>query len=80
MDNAEFNEMHANCIIAMRGYFVEAEKTTDLLAKCTVEPLPFAARFDLLSQEIREHEAQTKYTTAKRLLYNAARVGYGLPN
>ena len=80
MDNSEFNEMHVNCVTAMRVYFVEAEKTTDLLAKCTAEPLSFEDRFDLLSQEITENEAHTRYTTAKRLLHNAARLGYGFPN
>jgi hypothetical protein len=80
MNNAEFNELHAECIVAMRGYFGEAEKTTDLLAKCTAAPLSFTERLDLLSQEITENDAHTRYTTAKVLLHGAARLGYGFSN
>jgi hypothetical protein len=80
MNNAEFTELHADCIIAMRDYFVEAERTTDLLAKCTAEPLSFTERLSLLSQEIIENEAHTRYTAAKLLLHGAARLGYGFSN
>ncbi len=80
MTYAEFNDPHADCILAMRGYFVEAEKTTDLLAKCTAEPLSFAERIGLLSQEIIENEAHARYTSAKSLLHGAARLGYGFSN
>jgi len=44
MNNAEFIELHAECVIAMRGYFIEAEITTAMLAKCTAQPLPFTDR------------------------------------
>lgn len=80
MNNAEFIELHADCVIAMRAYFVEAERTTALLAKCTAEPLSFAERLALLSQEITENEAQTRYVSAKGLLHGAARLGYGFSN
>ncbi len=80
MNNAEFTELHADCIIAMRGYFVEAEKTTALLAKCTAEPLSFTERLGLLSQEITENDAHKRYVGAKSLLHGAARLGYGFSN
>jgi hypothetical protein len=80
MNNAEFNELHADCVIAMQAYFVEAEKTTALLAKCTAEPLSFTERLGLLSQEITESEAHVRYTGAKRLLHGAALLGYGFSN
>jgi len=41
----------------MRAYFVEAERTSAMLARCTAEPLPLTERFGLLSQEITENEA-----------------------
>jgi hypothetical protein len=64
----------------MRAYFVEAERTTELLAKCTSEPLSFTERLGLLSQEIMENDAHTRYVAAKSLLHGAARLGYGSSN
>jgi hypothetical protein len=80
MTNEEFKQLHADCIIAMRAYFVEAERTTDLLAKCTAGPLSFTERLGLLSQEIIENEAHATYKGAKSLLHGAARLGYGFSN
>jgi hypothetical protein len=80
MTNEEFRQLHTDCVAAMRAYFVEAEKTTDLLAKCTVNPLSFKDRLDLLSQEIIEDGAHASYKGAKGLLHGAARLGYGFSN
>jgi len=80
MTNEEFRQLHTDCVIAMRAYFVEAERTTDLLAKCTAEPLSFADRLGLLSQEIIENDAHESYRGAKSLLHGAARLGYGFSN
>lgn len=49
-------------------------KTTALLAKCTAEPLSFAERLGLLSQEITENDAHTRYVGAKSLRHGAARI------
>ena len=76
MNKEEFLQLHAKCVAAMRAYFAEADVTTRMLAKCTAEPLPFDERMRLLSQEVIEHEAQTIYLTTKRLLHDAARLGY----
>ena len=57
-----------------------SEKTTDLLSKCTAEPLSFTERLGLLSQEIIENDAHTRYVGAKSLLHGAARLGYGFSN
>ena len=80
MTNEEFKRLHADCVIAMRAYFVEAEKTTDLLAQCTADPLSFTDRLELLSQEIIENDAHASYRGTKSLLHGAARLGYGLSN
>ena len=77
MNNAEFIELHSNCVIAMRAYFVEAERTCALLAHCTAEPLSFTERMSLLSQEIIENQSHERYVTAKSLLHDAALLGYG---
>jgi hypothetical protein len=71
--NSEFSELNANCVAAMRAYFVEAEKTSSMLAKCTAEPLSFTDRLDLLSQEIIENEFHTRYVDAKILLHASSR-------
>ena len=80
MNNAEFIQLHAECVTAMRAYFTEADVTTRMLAKCTAEPLPFAERMSLISQELIETNAQTRYVSAKRLLHDAARLGYEFSN
>ena len=80
MDHAEFIELHADCVKAMRAYFVEAERTSAMLAKCTAEPLSFTERLGLLSQEITENDAHARYVGAKSLLHGAARLGYGFSN
>ena len=80
MTNEEFQQVHADCVTAMLAYFVEAEKTTDLLAKCTAEPLSFTERLGLLSQELIENDAHENYKNTKSLLHAAARLGYGFSN
>jgi hypothetical protein len=80
MNHAAFISLHANCINAMRAFFVEVERTTAMLAQCTAEPLPLTDRMSLLSQEVIENEAHMKYVAAKSLLHEAARLGYGFSN
>jgi len=69
-------EMHANCVTAMRTYFVEVEKTSTMLAIRTAEPLTFRKRFRLMSQGIVENDAHLAYLGARSLLLNAAQLGY----
>ena len=76
MDQTEFNEMHTSCVKALSAYVVEAEKTTGMLAKCTPEPLPFEERVNVSIQETVENSAHMLYLAAKRLLHDAARLGY----
>jgi hypothetical protein len=80
MNYNEYLELHANCVAAMRAYFVEAEKSSLMLSKCTAEPLSFTERLSLLSQEIAENDAHTNYLGTKRLLHGAALLGYGFSN
>jgi len=80
MERTEFMELHASCVTALATYFVEAEKTTQMLAECTAEPLTLAERFTLMSQGIAEHDAHLIYLGIKSVLYNAARLGYGSSN
>jgi len=80
MNRAEFMEMHASCVTALGTYFVEAEKTTQMLAECTAVPLTFRERFKLMSQGIAESDAHLTYLGTKSLLLSAARLGYGFSN
>lgn len=76
MDQAEFNELHASCVTALRIYVTEAETTSAMLAHCTAEPLPLAERLRVAVQETAENTAHLVYLAAKRLLQDAARLGY----
>jgi len=77
MDHTEFDELHANCIDALRAYSAEAETSSQMLTNCKAEPLPLNERIALLSQESIEHDAPLTYLGAKRLLHDAALYGYG---
>lgn len=76
MTYAEFVDLHTSGVAALREYFDEAEKTTTLLAKCQAEPLPFAERIAIASQEIIENTAHADYLGIKSRLHDAARLGY----
>jgi hypothetical protein len=76
MNRTEFMEMHASCVAALGTYFAKAERTTQMLAECTAEPLSFSERFKLMSQGIVENDAHLTYLGTKSLLFNAARLGY----
>ena len=76
MDQMEFNELHESCVMALSAYVAEAEKTAGMLAKCTPEPLPFEDRVKVSVQETVENSAHLLYLAAKRLLHDAARLGY----
>jgi hypothetical protein len=80
MNRSEFAEMHENCVTAMRAYFAEAEKMSAMLAECTAEAMTFRERFRLMSQGIVENDAHLTYLGSKRVLFNAARLGYGFVN
>jgi hypothetical protein len=80
VSHIEFIELHAASVTLMRSYIVEVEKCSAMLAECTAEPLPLKERLTLMAQGIIEHEAHLTYLSAKSLLLNAARLGYGSPN
>jgi len=80
MNHAEFMVLHADSVMLMRSYFVEAEKLSTMLAECTAKPLPLKQRLRLTSQGIIEHDAHLTYLGAKSLLLNTARFGYGFSN
>jgi hypothetical protein len=64
VNETEFAKLHASCVTAFQGYLAEAEKTS------------FTKRLRLAFQENVEHTTYSLYLDTKRLLYNAARVGY----
>jgi len=70
MSREEFLEMHADCVTAMRSYFVQVEKTSAMLAECTAEPLTFKERFTLTSQGIVENDARLVRIPAKEIAHS----------
>jgi hypothetical protein len=76
VNRTEFNAVLAECALVTKTYLREAEKTSTLLVKCTQRPLSFDKRFALLTQEIQEKDAFQTYLGVKRVLHNAALVGY----
>jgi hypothetical protein len=76
VDETEFAKLHATCVTAFKVYIVEAEKTSALLANCTAEPLPLARRLRVMLQENAEFTTYSLYLDTKRLLHDAARLGY----
>ena len=76
MNQTEFNDLHDSCVTAFDAYVAEAGKTFAMLAKCTPEPLPIAERVKVTVQEAAELSAHSLYLAAKRLLHDAARLGY----
>jgi hypothetical protein len=47
-----------------------------MLNNCAPMPLSFSKRFAILRQEIAEKQARQLYAAAKKLLHDAARLGY----
>jgi len=80
MNRSEFMEMHENSVTDMRAYFAQAEKMSAMLAECSEEPMTFRERSRLMSQGIVENDAHLTYLASKSLLFNAARLGYGVLN
>ena len=80
MNREEFLEMHANCVTAMRTYFAQVEKTSEMLAGCAAGPLTFSERFRLMSQGIVETDAHLAYLGTRSLLLGAIQLGYGSAN
>jgi hypothetical protein len=76
VNETEFVKLHASCVAALQGYVAEAEKTSVLLANCTPGPLPFTKRLNVMFQENAERTTYSFYLDTKRLLHDAARLGY----
>jgi hypothetical protein len=80
MTHEEFLDLHAQCVTAMRDYVGEVKKSCVLLGQCTAEPLSDAERLSLVSQEVAEKETHNIYLGTKRLLYDAALLGFDRQN
>jgi hypothetical protein len=76
MDRKQFDDLHTGCLTALANYVSAAEQTAAMLEKCTPEPMPFRQRLDLLVQERDEEQAHTVYLDTKRVLREAAKLGY----
>jgi hypothetical protein len=61
---------------ATENYFHEMDETSVMLRKCSLRPLSFEDRLELLAQEILERDAFRVYLASKRFLRRAALLGY----
>jgi hypothetical protein len=68
VDQADFTLLRAECDTARLDYFGEAEVTSLMLAKCTVDPLGFRERLALAAQGIVENQAHLTYLGMRSLL------------
>jgi hypothetical protein len=80
MNQAQFNDLHSSYVTAFEDYAVSAELTATMLAQCTPGPMPFTDRLNLLVQERAENNAHCVYLDLKRILHDAARLGYHCSN
>jgi hypothetical protein len=80
MNQTEFNTLHARYVVAFKNYVTLAELSATILALCTPEPMPLTDRLNLLLQECAENNAYSVYLGLKRVLHDAARLGYSCSN
>ena len=80
MNQTEFNALHARYVAAFKDYITLAELSATILALCNPEPMPLADRLTLLFQECAENNAHSVYLDLKRVLLQAARLGYHCSN
>jgi hypothetical protein len=80
MNQTEFNELHSRYVAAFKDYVTLAELSATILALCTPEPMPLTDRLNLILQECAENDAHSNYLGLKRVLHDAARLGYHCSN
>jgi len=76
VDQATFNDLHTSCITALEDYVTSAHLTATMLAHCTPEPMPLTDRLNLMVQEVAEEDAHSIYRNLKRIIHEAARLGF----
>jgi hypothetical protein len=65
-------ELHMQCVRALRSYMAVANQTCKLLTAIKNFPLPTQTRTELLEQRRKENIASDKYQQARRRLFDAA--------
>jgi hypothetical protein len=68
-------EIHAECVRALRRYMVEANKTCKLLTAIKRFPIDLKTKKKILDQRLIENEAQDLYQRTRRELFTAANWG-----
>jgi hypothetical protein len=68
----ELQELHVQCVRALKAYMAEANKTCKLLTRITEFPLSFKERSEVLSQRLVENAAQESYQNARQKLFQTA--------
>jgi hypothetical protein len=76
MDPKQFAELHAKCWETLKHYVHEADRMCELFGQCGPEPPSIQVRSDIVQQRISENNAYASYAEIRRLLFEAARIGY----
>lgn len=76
MDQTTFNDLHTSCLTALQDYMTSAHLTATMLAHCTPEPMPLTDRLSLMVQEVAEEDAHSIYRNLKRIIHEAAKLGF----
>ena len=69
------DEIHAECVSALRRYMAEANKTCKLLTAIKEFPINLKQKREILDQRLVENEAQEWYQKSRRKLFRAANWG-----
>jgi hypothetical protein len=78
MDQNGFFRLRRDYTSALADYMAEAQTMCEMFASCASIPLGDAERLRLMTQRVRENEAQANYQEMRSRLFEAARLGYRL--
>ena len=70
--NGELEQLHIECVRALRSYMMEANETCKLLTQIKNFPVSVNQRVAILEQRRTENLASDKYQEARRKLFKAA--------
>jgi hypothetical protein len=75
MVEQSLEQIHAECVRALRRYMIEANKTCKLLTAIKQFPIDRKTKKEILDQRLLENEAQDLYQRTRRELFSAANWG-----
>ena len=76
----DLQELHRECMSALRAYIEVAGRSCQLLDEITSFPVSVKQTAAILQQRLAENEAHDRYQIARRKLFEAARWDRGSPD